>query len=247
MFHFNRKPKQQSDLQNQKFAEKEARREAIKAKQESEAKAKQAEERQQAYDAISESYVHCHNIAAYFNQRRRDLPGYEMSIRQKQMNGSNELARPVTVNAGTIEKIQESKNVFLEGHLRDLPGYEMSIRQKQMNGSNELARPVTVNAGTIEKIQESKNVFLEGHLRTPQGFVKDVYDSAYPQEILRERENAMGQVKRDVLRVDELEAYELARREALPKAGPTARVIAVDDIRDIPLKGAQREDDPSFQ
>lgn len=200
MFHFNRKPKQQSDLQNQKFAEKEARREAIKAKQESEAKAKQAEERQQAYDAISESYVHCHNIAAYFNQRRRDLPGYEMSI-----------------------------------------------RQKQMNGSNELARPVTVNAGTIEKIQDSKNVFLEGHLRTSQGFVKDVYDSAYPQEILRERENAMGQVKRDVLRVDELEAYELARREALPKAGPTARVIAVDDIRDIPLKGAQREDDPSFQ
>ena len=200
MFHFNRKPKQQSDLQNQKFAEKEARREVIKAKQESEAKAKQAEERQQAYDVISESYVHCHNIAAYFNQRRRDLPGYEMSI-----------------------------------------------RQKQMNGSNELARPVTVNAGPIEKIQESKNVFLEGHLRTPQGFVKDVYDSAYPQEILRERENAMGQVKRDVLRVDELEAYELARREALPKAGPTARVIAVDDIRDIPLKGAQREDDPSFQ
>lgn len=192
MFHFNRKPKIEDTPQGQRFAEKQARREAMREERE--------QARQNAYETLAEQVSEQHNIAVYFNQRRRDLPGYEMSIRQKQPGGSVELAHPITINAGMIGQIQESDGVFLEGHLRDSRGLE-----------------------------------------------KDIYDSDYPREIMREKQYPNGTSERSVLKVDELEAYDLARRESKPRIGPKARVIEVDDIMNIPLKGAVSNDDPSFR
>ena len=140
--------------------------------------------RDEAMDAMVERFAEQSNIAAYFNQRHRDIPGYTLSVRR------NEYGRVV-----------------------------------------ELETPFNVGADTISAIQRSEDVFLVGHSLTPDGAVVDIYGPGDSGEIVREHDG-----RRDFLRTDDLEHYELERRASKKRIGPNVRVIAVDDLSDVPIR-----------
>lgn len=140
--------------------------------------------RDEAMDAMVERFAEQNNIAAYFNQRHRDIPGYTLSIRR------NEFGRVV-----------------------------------------ELETPFNVGVDAIAAIQRSEDVFLVGHSFAPDGVVVDIYGPGDSGEIAREYHG-----QRDVLRTDDLERYELERRASKKRIGPNVRVIAVDDLSDVPIR-----------
>lgn len=140
--------------------------------------------RDEAMNAMAERFVEQNNIAAYFNQRHRDIPGYTLSIQKNEC-----------------------------GHV------------------TELEAPFHVDSGTIAAIQQSDDVFLVGHSLTPDGAVTDIYGPGDSHEIAREHHG-----QRDSLRTDDLERYELERRASKKRVGPTVKVIAVDDLSDVPIR-----------
>ncbi|MEF2656094.1 MAG: hypothetical protein U0M72_06675 [Eggerthellaceae bacterium] len=112
MFLFNRKSKKNAAANSVSNERQQARKRMVKQTMED-----HRQERDRAYNDMADMYLERGNIAAYFNRHRYDVEGYEMTIRQKDGDrGSVELARPFEVTAKTIGKIQESSDVFLEGH-----------------------------------------------------------------------------------------------------------------------------------
>lgn len=118
MFLFNRKSKKGGAANSASNERQQARKQMMKQTMED-----CRQERDQVYSDMADMYLERGSIAAYFNQRRYDVEGYEMTIRQENDdNGSIELARPFEVTAKDIGKIQESSGVFLEGHAHTKDG-----------------------------------------------------------------------------------------------------------------------------
>lgn len=188
MFFFKRSSRIIDDSYSQKFSEKYTQWEAKKAERE--------KARQEMYECMAQEFSEQHNIAVYFNQRRRDLPGYEILVCQKQPNCYVELERPLTIDQTLIRKIQGSSGFFLMGCIRD--DYREEV---------------------------------------------DIYDAGNPHEIRREKRYSDGTSDCGSLKISELEAYEIARQESKPRIGPKVRVVEVDDIMNIPIKGANSSGD----
>lgn len=112
MFLFNRKSKKNAAANSASNERQQARKQMMKQTMED-----YRQERDQVYSDMADMYLERGSIAAYFNRRRHDVAGYEMSIRQKDGSPSGiELARPFEVTAKDIGKIQESSDILLEGH-----------------------------------------------------------------------------------------------------------------------------------
>ena len=63
-----------------------------------------------------------HKIAVYFNQRYKDISGYQMSLRQKRGNDSYELESPSFITEAMILQIRNNQGMYLEGHVRTVDG-----------------------------------------------------------------------------------------------------------------------------
>lgn len=86
------------------------------------AREEKAEARESAMNEMLDAANTQRNIAVYFNQQFREYPGYQMSIRQKDGAGSVSLHEPATVLPDMIAAIQNTKGLFIEGHVRDKKG-----------------------------------------------------------------------------------------------------------------------------
>jgi hypothetical protein len=130
MFLFNRKPRIQTAV-DRRLEEKYQRRNEL-VQQEQSHNLQPSNQKDDYYQALAEHANACNNIAVYFNQQHRDVTGYEMSIRLKTPAGSDELEHPFRVNQGMIVQIQESPEVFLEGHVRTPEGLIKDIYDSSM-------------------------------------------------------------------------------------------------------------------
>lgn len=124
--------------------------------------------------------------------------------------------------------------VYFNQQCRDIKGYAVTIRQKDPAGagSSVVYEPGKVTGEMISTIQQQKGLFIEGHMRNSHGLIKDVYDSAHPDGIYRERYG-----KTSILKTADLEKYEEKRLKPIRNIGPRTRVIAVDDLSDVGLTG----------
>lgn len=156
--------------------------------------------------------------------------GGRKETKNQRTQQANEARQSVLDEVVSRVMVQSNIATYFNNQRIRNPGYRMTIREKEDAGSKELAAPWDVTDKIISEIQKSDHVFLEGHVRTQQGLIKDVYDSDYPEEIMREK---FGRL--DTLSIYELESYEEQVKASRPKAGPEARVKRVDDIMDIPI------------
>lgn len=146
-----------------------------------------------------------------------------------------------------LDKLEATQTIasYFNQQARMYPGYMMTIREHDGAGSVELASPLQITSQTIQKIQQSEGVFLEGHVRTGNGLIQDVYDSAYPDEVMREH---CG--RRDIVTSEDLvqiEEENRARRMVeQARKMPKTTVVYKDDIMDIPISNSGNESDMSF-
>lgn len=112
MFHFDR-ALDKLDRIREKAAQREHTASASR-------EAKLAAERE-AVTEMADAMAEVQNIAVYFNQRARDVSGYQMSVREKDASGagSKSVMEPPLIDTGIVNALRQNSNYFLEGHARN--------------------------------------------------------------------------------------------------------------------------------
>lgn len=167
MFDFGRSI---SDAVRSRMAAVEQHRDAVKQHPQEKRK-EQSSQRMSATERVEariRADVEQANIAAYFNQQARDVPGYQMSLREKDASGagSNVLMEPTFVHKELIASIQRHDEYFLEGHVRTGQGlikdvldgaYPHEIRREQ-NGQRDILETKDLEAYTVAMQRAAKSI-----------------------------------------------------------------------------------------
>lgn len=170
----------------------------------------------------------------------------QLSQRYQEKQAMREQANRQIID-DALDKLEANQTIasYFNQQARMHQGYMMTIREHDGAGSVELASPLQITSQTIQKIQQSEGVFLEGHVRTGDGLIQDVYDSAYPNEVMREN---CG--RKDIVTPEDLvqiEEENRARRMVeQERKMPKTTVVYKDDIMDIPISNSRNESDMSF-
>lgn len=71
--------------------------------------------------------------------------------------------------------------------------YSASVRYKDGAGSRLISDLSEVTSDVVQSVSTHPDCFIEAHVRTENGFVRDVYDGAHPEEV-RHEENGKKSV-----------------------------------------------------
>lgn len=177
----------------------------------------------------------------HFNRKPNSDFMTKLSHRHQEKQAMREQANQQIVDE-VFGRMNDNQNIAAYFNQQALhhEGYQMTIRQSDGAGSTELAQPLSITRKTIEQIQQSEGVFLEGHVRTQHGLIKDIYDSAYPNEIMRENCGRKDIITpEDLIHMDEERKAQKIVEQV--RRMPKTTVIYKDDTLDIPMMHPERD------